>query len=881
LEAFNKTITDSDSDVRPDLAVAARAKTMQALKALFNYDQLKSEFDGMKDAHRFADLKKGYKPTNTTDLVVQLMDHFESSKTYSVYMDYAPLDAQELPQWNNVTASMAVTQLMNAVDILPVFAQESRKLDMVQRMMRLESCRSLLVIYDWYSDTGDKLASALMKVHLESGYPGLEKAYPRFAKLVHHVVLYMRGVRVNQVNASKVKMARGGKGTAHKSKHSRHHEIHEDAPVDAIPSGDNLPDPAAQAVANIHEHFPIDDISHVPWDMYGLREATRTAKLTLSAPVARNGKGIGPTDDSLYAAAAKCLFALWQKYLIYPGLKEIDTYYNEAKGHLAAKRKFTEEQVILRALGRGGVLERIYDICGDEGIFAANAIAPLLSSPSLIFEENYRGDRGFANALLRDPEKTLQPLTKWLQENVTDEIKEVAARMSPFMLHRLLEMHRGESISESKFLSPGLFVEDDDELPLANIDPQTLSKAKKGEKTGKSAIPVTVNNLVKSGGLCLAKLAIIIRESTNESRHLAPGNEYLYNVLQGRHPTQHRQQYNRDQTDPIRAFNIGTKRLLEKIPGVEITKVTGLSCLLVWMSTGQGTDKTLTFVNQREHFIFSNLDECIRIFDDALASNAAIIAGSQFGGRQIDSIDGYVSLDNPNIYGAAANSLKLLPTRGRKLRKRKYTLVEKFGPFFHGRLMTKWKEFLGDMFGQDPHTFTGQKHTWADGLKMLVDLNLDGFKSGLTLLQTVNNLVYESVLIEPTGNAITTWMADNRDLGAYRGLSELGFMLIHDGFMRVAVRLLHDHMDRYLTTEDKAILDFGYIFVEQILCKVVRWNYRLRQGNVGNLESLAQEVMSVVTEWVAGENATDHSKFPFPLHIDDDTIEATIKASIF
>lgn len=312
-----------------------------------------------------------------------------------------------------------------------------------------------------------------------------------------------------------------------------------------------------------------------------------------------------------------------------------------------------------------------------------------------------------------------------------------------------------------------------------------------------------------------------------------------------------------------------------------MTKITGLSCTLVWMSTGQGSDRTLTFVNQREFFVFSGVDDCIRIFDDVLASNASIVAGSQFGGKQVDRLDGYVCLDNPNIYGAAANSLKLLPTRGRKLNKQKYTLLEKFGPFFHPQLMTKWKVFLGDMIGQDPRLFTGEKRTWSDGLQLLIDLKLDGFKTGLTLLQTVNNFVYASILTGPTSDAITTWMSINRDLGAYRGLSEMGFMLVHDGFMRVAVQLLYNHMDRHLTTEDKTILDFGYIFVEQSLCKIVRWDYRLRQGNAGSLELLAKEAMNKAKNWVARENTTDHTKFPFPLLIDNDMIEETIQVSIF
>ena len=275
------------------------------------------------------------------------------------------------------------------------------------------------------------------------------------------------------------------------------------------------------------------------------------------------------------------------------------------------------------------------------------------------------------------------------------------------------------------------------------------------------------------------------------------------------------------------------------------------------------------------------MDECITIFDDILTTNAGIVADSGFTGRRFDKLDGYVCLDNPNIYGSAANTLKLLPTRGQKLAKKKYTLSEKFSPFFTAKLVQKWTDFLGEMLGQDPQQFSGQKHTWLEGLEFLVGCKLDGFKNGLTLLQTVNNLTFLSVLTMPSHDAITTWIGVNPNLGAYRGLSELGFSLAHEGFMKVAVKIIYDHLDRHLTVEDKRIFGFSYIFVEQVLCKIVRWDYRLRQGNAGSLQSIADSnsVMVGAKNWVAGENATNYKKLPFPLVIDEEIIRAAIKVS--
>lgn len=901
---------EPDSQPDPDIVVAPRQETMQTLHALFNYDVLKAEFDGMKSADRFADLKRGYKNTNTGDIVSQLVTHSEASTMFSVFMDYAPLNADDRPQWSGISASMAINQLMNSVDILPVFAQESRKLDILQRMMRIESCRSLLVIYDWHRHTGPEIISALMETHKASGYLGVEKAYPRFARLVHHIVQFIKSVRASQQEAQELKIkAQGAKklrklkpgdtenacrkrprrisGTSRQN--HTYASIHSDDLVNdrvdvSTPPQSQLtppPPPSAPQPVPSHrtdDHFKIDDLSHVPSDMYGLRQSTKasTARLALVTPASRNGKGIGPNDTSLYDFAHKCLFDLWEKHLIYPGVKEVDAYYNQAKKHNAGKKKFTPEQVMMRTLGRGGVLDCIYTACGHEGIFAASAMAPLLYSPSAVFGDS-KGDARFAQALLKDPVKTLRPVTSWLEKNVTDEIMQLLDDVGPFMHHSLLEMSRGEAISESVFLNPGLFADDADNIPLANLDVRPFGKVRKGKNLAKSSVAVTVNALIKPNGLSIAPLGMILREALNELRGFKPGNPHLFNVLRGRHATQGRQQYDRDQTDPVRHNNNGTRRLLQKIPGTELTKPRGLSCLFSWMSTGQGTDRTLSFMNQRTLFVFSDLEECITVFDDILTSNAGIIADSGFTGRRFDKLDGYVSLDNPNIYGSAANSLKLLPTRGRKASKKKYTLAEKFGPFFTDDLVQKWKSFLGDMLGQDPKQFTGIKHTWLEGLEFVVGCKLDGFKNGLTLLQTVNNMAFQSVLTMPTHDGITTWIGANPNLGAYRGLSELGFTLVHEGFMRVAIKIVYDHMDRYLTADDKQLLGFGYIFVEQVLCKVVRWDYRLKQGGAGSLEEIADSALAKAKDWVVGENATEGSKFPFPLTIDDDMISEAIQ----
>jgi hypothetical protein len=350
--------------------------------------------------------------------------------------------------------------------------------------------------------------------------------------------------------------------------------------------------------------------------------------------------------------------------------------------------------------------------------------------------------------------------------------------------------------------------------------------------------------------------------------------------LEGKHSTQGRQQYDQDQTNPRREFNGNAELMKRKIPPQEATKITGLSCLLAWMSTGQGTSRMRTFIDSLETFIFPSLEDCCQAFDNVIQTNLNAIALAGFKSKRIDKLPGYVCLDNPNIYGAASNSLKLLPTRGRKFRATKYTLREKFGPFYTKEVQQKWAEFLGDMLDKDPRTYTGLKHSWYDGFEFLVRLALSGFKTGLTLFQTVNGMTFLSMLTRPNTTSVTNWIAGNPTLGAYRGLSDLGFNLVDSGFMRVAFVYVFNHLDKYMTPNDKAIMGFGSIFVEQVLCKVVRWDYRLRIGGADDLEVLAEEALKSGVTWAQGANQTDGRQFPFPLELDDKLMQESILVSI-
>ena len=120
-----------------------------------------------------------------------------------------------------------------------------------------------------------------------------------------------------------------------------------------------------------------------------------------------------------------------------------------------------------------------------------------------------------------------------------------------------------------------------------------------------------------------------------------------------------------------------------------------------------------------------------------------------------------------------------------------------------------------------------------------------GFLQGLTLLQLVNNLVFLDILVMPEPVDITDQIYDNFSLGAYHGLASLGFVLSDCGSVHCAFMCVYEHLNPYMTHENKELLGFSPILVEHILCKVECWNSCLKKevSPETGLDTLAEPIL--------------------------------------
>ncbi|KAJ7641396.1 hypothetical protein FB45DRAFT_738642 [Roridomyces roridus] len=192
---------------------------------------------------------------------------------------------------------------------------------------------------------------------------------------------------------------------------------------------------------------------------------------------------------------------------------------------------------------------------------------------------------------------------------------------------------------------------------------------------------------------------------------------------------------------------------------------------------------------------------------------------------------------------------------------------------FSDRVQRGYLALLRNLAGHDPTIPGAPRISWLAAHKWVVDAKINGFGPGsLGALQFANNLTLLGVASPPSPVEMAQWISDHQDKGAFCGLQVLGFQLeqknASPSAVRVAFLCVYAWLDNFLTTDDKLVLDFGPIFVEQLLCKVGRWCRRL---NDYAAQKTAKVALSQLADkafegarWTSGENLTQFNKWPFP-----------------
>ncbi|KAF7341676.1 hypothetical protein MSAN_02065900 [Mycena sanguinolenta] len=724
-------------------------------------------------------------------------------------------------------ASAEFTKLTSSATVLTQAPTYERVTNLLTRTLRWTSARAHIVIYRWCAGVGPNTIKGLFELHRTEGFAGFggNRALGLVVDhIVQHVCAAMKRNPDKHVNPT-----------------PRH------GPFGPIVGG---------------------DVTYIPGGLYGLLD--KGGKRYNITPI----KLPDPGRVHLYAACQTCLLEVFRKAVIMPALHACENMHANSN-HLS--RAESDDSTISRAICRGAVLDCIVEVCQDDGILASDAVDEVIKSPWLVFPIS-RSDR-LGPALLHRTGLTLAPLKAWLQErfNADDKIHEHSKGLGDEIHAVLLEMAAGEPHPDTI----------ERLTHAAAMKPPTGSKTSGRRTRSTTYIRPDLEVIVPTGTLPRFALAgLVIREALNLARGLEPGNVHLRRLLQGLHATQSTAspapvaERNPDHLNPRREFNRYTALFKEHLTPTQLTSPAGLSNALSWFGTGQGlvTERFLDTLTPSGGFFKDNADGMVQQFDNIISQNQMLTRPIQFDnsrawGRQPNP----ALLAQPTRKNTAPKQRTTQFTTKRKRKadevpKEKLTLHEKFDPLYAEPVQAQWTTHLGVIAGKDPSQMDiTDLPTWSATLKLIADLEIPAFKTGLTAMQLVNTLAFSHVVRLPTVMEMADWISENEDLGARTGLGFLGFRTSGRDEIRGSYICFHHTLEHFLTKDDKALLGFHPAFSEHLLCKLKRWNTMLESDKSVTLEEIAKQLESA--PWKPGLNLTDASSLPLPVVVNRKDLE--------
>jgi len=408
--------------------------------------------------------------------------------------------------------------MQRSVRRIPDLAKASWKASTLVRAINQQLCLAWIIVYDWFSATGIRLANSLMQIHRDDGASGFQQRHPTLTDLVDHIVQSV--VEQTLIDVTKV-LEKGPNPSRHSTRiHNCIDVLRKIARSCLTPKTPLLQIAVSDQSLKSSDVLEVDqatkvDMSKIPANMFGLlpepSKDTPLASLHPSKLRKLKGQFKGSEDvikEYIYSNSATLLFDLWSSHIILPQLRCVDSA-------IKRKTKVEDEDILDRAITRGSILAAISEACGGPAIFTCANIQTFIQSPAMMFNPSIQKDHKFAAAVRKDPFKVLAPLF--------DELKGLL-EAQPGIVDKAAALERMVHRAIAGFANGSPFMEEE-EFDDPVVNPQSpssfrASKSKSGFKLqqhGKSQPKTTSDLLLASSGcqLRLGMIGVILREALN------------------------------------------------------------------------------------------------------------------------------------------------------------------------------------------------------------------------------------------------------------------------------------------------------------------------------------------------------------------------------
>jgi hypothetical protein len=823
-----------------DLTANPDPTAMTALRNLLSEQKLRDDLTALQNGAHVLNHKTGCKPPNLGLMVAGIVKRQIENNFINNALKLADASLLDPPSSGIQHASpfLVFYRLQEAVSALPSLLVGAHQLHLIERAAMVDSCRCLVIVYDWYFHSGPFINNRMFGIYFSDpdGGTKLQNSYPTFFPAVTQVVEFIR---------------------TYMSLHCRPSSTHSAATAVTRITGE-------EEICAAQER--LKTLQKMPRNFHGLLTGSTSGNFLLCAP---SGE-VKTTRKYLQEKCKECFLEALSQQLVADPMTKLDQQFTRSVGRHSQDPKAIKG----RCLARGVILHTLSRCFGTEAIFASKHIPDILYSPTHLFSTwapHLTKTERFISALLakktaEESEQILSPLIAFIKPLVTPSVLSAAHDLWAFVHRELLGFEKGRPISDEAYLNS-------EHENAHSFVPKAVSQRGSAKDRYKPTLPLSRVDRAEiwphTEPLRLGKMALILQEVLNKCRGLPGVQEELSNVARGLDPSG-TSKADDDFLNPIRADNTSTRLMRKKFEGHLLTSDLGLPNLLAWMGTGQGYG-TQRFVDAGPMFFYSE-NECTLRFQAAIDHNRDLLA--QLAGEGniscFEKHESHMAYDNQLFYSTANNNLAVLHTLRKSAdgKKEYHSVQHKFEPYFTSTVRSAWVSFLGNLAGRKLSSISLEdRKTWLEALIFLEGLGVSGFGSGLTPFQTANMMTILGLCKMPTPEEMAIWIAAHPDKGAWNQLVNLGFVAdkSNSEAIRASFLAYHYFLEQHLSSSDQALLHFSPIFSEHFLCKTKRWTWYLKDRGFDLTEHALDIESRDRDNWIQGANSSDGKLFPIPL----------------
>jgi hypothetical protein len=453
-------------------------------------------------------------------------------------------------------------------------------------------------------------------------------------------------------------------------------------------------------------------------------------------------------------------------------------------------------------LVRGGTLYLLLQAFQTESVFALAPIQNLITKPWNLYA--YSTPKRYVNlgkifAQVSQVDQLIAMVQEALDEQLDlhDWFHPLASDIAQKLYRHTLQLESNRILSDKEFLDSKSLVTPADQQAIIRrgwrIHQSQLDQA----ELDFNQLLLKPRTSTNSSPVALHLIVVIIHQALRAVRlkdHKWDDtrDSMLNNLQQGRHMHTAKEVHSPDHMNCIRE-DLGYVQLLRDLikPDLLHTAI-GFVNHFIFFATGQ-SPQTRDFLMMEPRILHSVQDLKVKL------NTAQYVMGMPWN-----------KMENSTMWGTCNDWLSW---RGHG---HKEEPSKRFARLFDPVQLEVIQKFLDEP--ADRRTWRAT-HDW-----ILKYINFPGVNN-LTLLQLVNNLAYLGLSQKPTMDELALWVSHN-DLGGLAGLEFLEFKktIGQPRQTRTILMLLYNHLDTYLSNEDKATLHFDTIFFEHLLCKVARWS---------------------------------------------------------